>query len=397
MEVDEVKNAQAKILNAAETLFEKNGYNATSISQIMEKANLSGSLFYYYFRNKEDIFLHIADSMSLDMYREITKGLRECKSLEEKMFNFYLDIFKFISRDTKRFRVFREVEFIDKNVQQVFYTRLFSLLNEEIGKKSKRFNDYNGVLSDVLVGAGYFVGLKYVIWDRREDFAHLAAVVSDFILNGIDPDKNFQVSLSRPVKEVQPREFKPLTRGERTHKKISDAAKELFGKKGYWQTQISDIAKKAGIGTGTFYLYFASKKELLKYLVTEINRELRRYAKIYSSNAKDRKEVEVRGLKAFADFIVKEKEAYRIVRESEFVDSEIGRWYYERIGQPYGKALASAMERGEIRKTDPSVLAYSLMGIGHFIGMRWVVWNKKDVIPDEVVLKTASIIMRGIK
>ncbi len=398
MEIKQAVSAQTKILSTAETLFEKNGYNATSISQIMEKSNLSNSLFYYYFHDKEDIFLHIADSMSLDMYREILRDIGKSKNLEEEIFNFYLNTFKFISRNLKRFRVFREVEFIDASVQQIFYTRLFSLLGEELKRRCpKKFEDYNDVLNDILIGAGYFVGLKFVVWDKRKDFDYLATIVSDFILNGIDPDKNFQPSLSWQMKKVQLKEAESLTKGEKTQKRISDVAKKLFGERGYWKTQISDITKKAGVGIGTFYLHFDSKKELLKHLVAEINKELRENAIVYSLGAKDRKEVEVRALKAFADFIAKEKEAYRIVRESEFVDGEIGRWYYERVGQPYGDALAAAMEQGEIRKIDSSILAYSLMGIGHFMGVRWIIWNKKDVIPDEAVLKVSSIIMEGIK
>ena len=398
MEIKQAVSAQTKILSTAETLFEKNGYNATSISQIMEKSNLSNSLFYYYFHDKEDIFLHIADSMSLDMYREILRDIGKSKNLEEEIFNFYLNTFKFISRNLKRFRVFREVEFIDASVQQIFYTRLFSLLGEELKRRCpKKFEDYNDVLNDILIGAGYFVGLKFVVWDKRKDFDYLATIVSDFILNGIDPDKNFQPSLSWQMKKVQLKEAESLTKGEKTQKRISDVAKKLFGERGYWKTQISDITKKAGVGIGTFYLHFDSKKELLKHLVAEINKELRENAMVYSLGAKDRREVEVRALKAFADFIAKEKEAYRIVRESEFVDGEIGRWYYERVGQPYGDALAAAMEQGEIRKIDSSILAYSLMGIGHFMGVRWIIWNKKDVIPDEAVLKVSSIIMEGIK
>ncbi|NIA10923.1 MAG: TetR family transcriptional regulator [Nitrospiraceae bacterium] len=398
MEIKQTVNNQTKILSAAETLFEKNGYNATSISQIMKKSNLSNSLFYYYFHDKENIFLHIADSMSLDMYKEILRGIGKSKNLEEEIFNFYLNTFKFISHNLKRFRVFREVEFIDDSIQQTFYARLFSLLGEELKKRyPERFEYYNDALNDVLIGAGYFVGLKFIVWDKRKDFDYLAKVVSDFVLNGIDPDKNFRPSLSWQVKEVRPKEAESSTKGERTQKRIAYVAKKLFGKKGYWKTQISDIAKKADVGTGTFYLYFDSKKELLKYLVTEINKQLRENAMVYSLGAKNRKEVEVRALKAFADFIAEEREAYRIVRESEFVDGEIGKWYYERIGQPYGEALAAAMKRGEIRKIEPSVLAYSLMGMGHFMGVHWIIWNKKNAIPDETVLKVSSIMMEGIK
>lgn len=43
---------------------------------------------------------------------------------------------------------------------------------------------------------------------------------------------------------------------------IRDAARAEFIAKGYRQTQISDVAKRLGIATGTIYLYFESKEAL---------------------------------------------------------------------------------------------------------------------------------------
>ena len=384
------QNNRMKIINAAEKLFERNGYNQTSISQIMTEANLSAPLFYYYFADKEDIFLHIADYMSLDMYREMRKQIEKGRKLDDMLFNFYQSLFNFISANLERFRVFREVEFVDKEVQETFYTRLISLLEKEIGDK------LDETLSYVIFGAGYFVSLKFVVWDKRKDFDYLSKTVSDFIMNGISPTIIYP-TLPATIQHIEKDNEELVTKGERTQAKIARAAKELFGKYGYWRTQVSDISKAAGVGTGTFYLYFNSKKELLRHIVVDINKSLRKNAMIYSLNAKNRMEVEVNSLKAFADFIVKEKEAYRIVREAEFVEEDIGKWYYERIGTPYSKALSIAMEKGEIRKTDPEILAYSLMGIGHFLGVQWIFWKNSDNIPDEVLLKTALIISNGIK
>ena len=43
---------------------------------------------------------------------------------------------------------------------------------------------------------------------------------------------------------------------------IFDAAMDIFMEKGYEETRIIDIARKAGIGKGTVYEYFSSKEEL---------------------------------------------------------------------------------------------------------------------------------------
>lgn len=48
---------------------------------------------------------------------------------------------------------------------------------------------------------------------------------------------------------------------------ILDTALELFAERGYHQTSISDIAKRAGISKGLLYNYFESKEEVLRSIV----------------------------------------------------------------------------------------------------------------------------------
>ncbi|MGP4078617.1 TetR/AcrR family transcriptional regulator [Pseudalkalibacillus sp. R45] len=47
---------------------------------------------------------------------------------------------------------------------------------------------------------------------------------------------------------------------------ILDAAKSVFAEMGYHKASVSRIAKKAGIGDGTVYLYFSNKEDVLKKL-----------------------------------------------------------------------------------------------------------------------------------
>lgn len=50
---------------------------------------------------------------------------------------------------------------------------------------------------------------------------------------------------------------------QKTKKAILDAAISLFGEKGYEQTSMATLAKKAGIGKSTIYTYFSTKREIL--------------------------------------------------------------------------------------------------------------------------------------
>jgi TetR/AcrR family transcriptional regulator, fatty acid metabolism regulator protein len=50
---------------------------------------------------------------------------------------------------------------------------------------------------------------------------------------------------------------------------IIDAAIRVFARHGYYNSRVSDIAKEAGVASGTIYLYFKTKDDILVRLVRE--------------------------------------------------------------------------------------------------------------------------------
>jgi TetR/AcrR family fatty acid metabolism transcriptional regulator len=50
---------------------------------------------------------------------------------------------------------------------------------------------------------------------------------------------------------------------------IIDAAVRVFARNGYYNSKVSDIAREAGIASGTIYLYFKTKDEILVTLFRE--------------------------------------------------------------------------------------------------------------------------------
>lgn len=53
-----------------------------------------------------------------------------------------------------------------------------------------------------------------------------------------------------------------------------DAARELFLEKGFEATAMSEIAQRAEVAQGTFYLYFPSKQEVLAAIIRELVDEI---------------------------------------------------------------------------------------------------------------------------
>jgi AcrR family transcriptional regulator len=67
--------------------------------------------------------------------------------------------------------------------------------------------------------------------------------------------------------------FPPPPRQERSRRKrdaLLESAIELFGERGYEETTIEEIARRAGVAVGGFYQHFASKRQILLVLMDRL-------------------------------------------------------------------------------------------------------------------------------
>lgn len=191
----------------------------------------------------------------------------------------------------------------------------------------------------------------------------------------------------------------PVTaRGQETRTRLLMAAEKVFGEKSYFQVSIADLTREAGTGNGTFYLYFPSKESVFRELVQQRGHELRMITRLATEGAQDRPQAERAGFGAFFEFINQHRNLYRVVRQAEFVDADLFREYYQAFAEGYCIALTAAMGRDEIGRLDPEVLAYCLMGVGDFVGMRWVVWNTEGISNDvfEAVMRFIQYGLAGV-
>jgi len=178
-------------------------------------------------------------------------------------------------------------------------------------------------------------------------------------------------------------------KAKRTKERLLRAAERVFGKYGFDQASISDITGSAGVAQGTFYSYFVDKKAVFLALIDELGRGLRSALRAATHGLTDRIEIERAGFRGFFQFVAEHRDLYRIVRQAEFVDESAYRTYYLRLAAGYTRGLRHAMDKGQIRRVDPEQLAWCLMGIGDFLGMRWVLWE--DETPEIEVLTDSAL------
>jgi AcrR family transcriptional regulator len=185
-------------------------------------------------------------------------------------------------------------------------------------------------------------------------------------------------------------------RGEATRKQILKAAEAVIGAKGYSDASISDITREAGVGQGTFYIYFKGKDEVFRELVLEMGRLTRHTLAEATRDAKDRIAAERVGLRAFLAFVAQHPALYNIVQEAQFVAPEAYRAYFQAFTDRYRRLLANAAERGEIRPGDVEVRAWALMGMAKALGERFAVFECKRGV-DEVAAIASDLIENGLK
>jgi AcrR family transcriptional regulator len=190
---------------------------------------------------------------------------------------------------------------------------------------------------------------------------------------------------------------RPLSsRGAKTRRRLLKAAENVFAELGYHDASIVKLTEAAGVGQGTFYLYFASKREIFDELVLDLNHRVRQAMTEAASAGTTRAERELLGFTAFFHFTAEHPALYRIIRQAEFVSPDMLHRHYERLTDGYVAGLRQAMEQGEIADGDPEVLAWALMGIGELVGMRWILWAEREELPPEVARELAAIIRRAI-
>lgn len=184
-------------------------------------------------------------------------------------------------------------------------------------------------------------------------------------------------------------------RGARTLEKILRAAEAEFGERGYHDGSIVGITRRAEIGQGTFYLYFKTKEDVLRELVLYTSRQLRHYLSEQVVGTADRIQAERIGFRAFLDYIREHPSLYRIVQESQFVDASVYQAYYRAFAEGYIAALDQAGHQQQIRDGDYEVWAWSIIGIMHFVGQRYLLWHE-DRDLDQVVDSVLDLMVRGM-
>lgn len=79
------KDTRQLIIDKATLLFTQNGYNHTTLSQILEATGLAKGGFYFHFKSKEDLGAEVINSLDEYWHNELLPNLQRGKDAREKL------------------------------------------------------------------------------------------------------------------------------------------------------------------------------------------------------------------------------------------------------------------------------------------------------------------------
>lgn len=184
-------------------------------------------------------------------------------------------------------------------------------------------------------------------------------------------------------------------RGQRTLRKLLDAAAIEFGERGFHDASISGITRRAGTALGSFYTYFDSKDAIFRALVADMSGRVRDHVGPALAAARGALAGEGAALTAFLAFAREHTEIYRIIDEAEFVDPASFRAHYETTARRITERLRKGADAGELRADVGEVEAWALMGMNVFLGLRYGVWDTSAPV-QEIAATANRLIAEGL-
>lgn len=149
-----------------------------------------------------------------------------------------------------------------------------------------------------------------------------------------------------------------------TRRSILDAARDLVAEGGFAAVQMTEVAKKAGVATGTLYRYFSSKEALCRQVFREVSaREMGMLAEIASGDEPAGERL-VQVLRTFAGRAVRGRRlAYALLAEPLDVNLAEERAFFRRThAEIFARILDDGIDNGELPRIDARIAAACIAG-----------------------------------
>lgn len=184
-----------KIINISKKLFVDNGYQATSINEIIKEAKIATGTFYKYFDDKRAVYDYLLNDYSINIRQRISNAINDSKTRYEKEKIGLRTFIEFALEDRLSYRLIWESLFVEKELFINYYENFSKSYINQL-QKAVDSNEIDSTidletLSYALMGIANFVGLQVVFKDNitNEELDYITDQVMYILQHGIFNNK----------------------------------------------------------------------------------------------------------------------------------------------------------------------------------------------------------------
>lgn len=197
----------------------------------------------------------------------------------------------------------------------------------------------------------------------------IAFIVTSDRLTHVRPPRRQRKGLQTPNPEVRQR--------------LMEAAVELINEGGFNALRIEEIAARADLSVGTFYLYFDGKSDLFVNLVQDYTNRLRnRLIGVEGSTPTERLS---ESFDRYLDFVLENEKAFlHFVRASGSMQTNQGplsTWALNSHAADLQPGIEEAIRQGEVRAINPVLASQAIISLTQHLVVFWL--EHRDVCSRE--------------
>jgi len=181
----------------------------------------------------------------------------------------------------------------------------------------------------------------------------------------------------------------------RRRRQLLDVALDVFGRHGYHQSSMDDVAEAAGVTKPVLYQHFGSKRELFLELLNDVGTQIMDEVVLATANASGPRQQVEAGFAAYFGFVASHATAFQLLfggaRES---DEE-----FVRVTRNVQEAMANAVAAlitADIDDEHRSLLAHGVVGLAEGTSRHWVS-HDLDLDPDRLAARVADLAWAGLR
>jgi AcrR family transcriptional regulator len=194
----EERRNKSRVLYAAADLFANRGYTGTAVREIVELAGVTKPTLYYYFKNKEDLYVQLLD-IAMETFRGLLdESLNSSGGMRQRLVHLFTSIFELFREHIDLLRLVNSVIFGPKgatpdyeftSVHRKFESVLRDILKDGIAEGRLQQEEVEPVII-LLVGIIRSMQAMLVISPSELSFKadHIPGLI-DLIFNGTSREK----------------------------------------------------------------------------------------------------------------------------------------------------------------------------------------------------------------